>query len=428
MRLAILTLALVADSRGLSVSVTRGLVGCTPTPSLLLSRAPNVRRRSFVVRCGAEAAELLEAAESLKPARVLSTALTLRIMSTVLSTFGLFAACFGRLEGWGPVDAIYFTLTTAVSIGFGDLCPSSAVSRALAAALGCCGAGLLGGLTAGVLGEFIDRELEVEFGAAGEPTRRGAARRAPRWTLTLGGMVGLGTLGFRLCERFSWFDSVYLCASSRRESGPPCTKAPAPTRSSRLALPPHCALLTGPRPSCRRVRRRALGMLSTAGLGDVVPHSRAGRAFASAYALVGCVLFARVVGYVALRPLERARSAAQRAVLARYRAGLSAPLLQSLSSGPLVQRLNLSASDDCCTRAEFALLALVQQGKLSEDDLAECHAAFDALDADRTGTLTRADLMVLEQRRRAEGIPEAPLERQRSDEGDGEQEPPADGL
>ena len=38
---------------------------------------------------------------------------------------------------------------------------------------------------------------------------------------------------------------------------------------------------------------------------------------------------------------------------------------------------------------------LVQQGKISEEDLREVREAFDALDADGSGKLTRSDLEML---------------------------------
>ena len=44
---------------------------------------------------------------------------------------------------------------------------------------------------------------------------------------------------------------------------------------------------------------------------------------------------------------------------------------------------------------EYSLLLLVQQGKISEEDLREVREAFDALDADGSGKLTRSDLEML---------------------------------
>jgi voltage-gated potassium channel len=35
-----------------------------------------------------------------------------------------------HLEGWGPIDTVYFLTVTATTIGYGDLCPQTSVGRA----------------------------------------------------------------------------------------------------------------------------------------------------------------------------------------------------------------------------------------------------------------------------------------------------------
>lgn len=70
-----------------------------------------------------------------------------------------------------------------------------------------------------------------------------------------------------------------------------------------------------------------------------------------------------------------------------------------LSRGPLVKRLGLSRSDAYCSRDEYSLLLLVQQGKISEDDLREVREAFDSLDVDKSGILWSKDLELLRARK-----------------------------
>jgi len=141
------------------------------------------------------------------------------------------------------------------------------------------------------------------------------------------------------------------------------------------------------------------GTLSTAGLGDVVPTTSAAKLFLACYAPLAVCAFARAVGAVALRPLDRARRRAQRAVLERYRGRLTPRTFDEVCSGPLVQKLGLSDNDATCTRDQFTLLTLVMQGKVSELDLDECRAAFAALDATRSGRLTTEDLEAWQQAR-----------------------------
>ena len=61
-----------------------------------------------------------------------------------------------------------------------------------------------------------------------------------------------------------------------------------------------------------------------------------------------------------------------------------------------MKRLGLSQNDEFCTANEFALLLLIQQGKISEHDLTEVRAVFERLDVDKSGTLNRRDLELLE--------------------------------
>ena len=100
-----------------------------------------------------------------------------------------------------------------------------------------------------------------------------------------------------------------------------------------------------------------------------MPRTAASKLFLAAYAPLAVLLFARVVGALALLPLEAAKARAQRAVLSRYAEGLTAETLDEIARGPVVTRLELSADDSCCTRDEFTLLTLVLQGKVSEADL-----------------------------------------------------------
>ena len=49
------------------------------------------------------------------------------VMLTVLLAVGTFA--FSHLEAWGPVDAFYFSAITLTTIGYGDLFPTTTLSK-----------------------------------------------------------------------------------------------------------------------------------------------------------------------------------------------------------------------------------------------------------------------------------------------------------
>ena len=127
--------------------------------------------------------------------------------------------------------------------------------------------GLLGGLTSSTVGEWMDNK-DCSSGMA-KPLIR---RRALSTLRLVAALLAVGIVGFRLCEpSVAWFDAAY-CIS---------------------------------------------GTLTTTGLGDVVPLSRAGKAFFSAYALVGVTLTTRIIGQLAVLPLELARQKVQREVVER---------------------------------------------------------------------------------------------------------------
>lgn len=293
---------------------------------------------------------------------VVTSFFTYRVVGAIASATGVFTAAFVALERWHPADAFYFVVTTAATIGFGDMQPTRSISRFLVCLIGCGGVGVFGGLLGGLLGEWTRETPETVDETSSKPKQLLSALNlrwrwlSSTWTrvvLQTSVLLALGVLGLRVFERPappSWADAAYLI----------------------------------------------IGALTTAGLGDVVPVTRASKVFVGFYSIVGTLAFTRVVGAVALRPLEAARRAAQKAVLKRYGSKLTEESLEMLARGPLVKRLGLSADDSSCSRDEFTLLTLVEQGKISESDLAECRKAFDALDVTGEGRLDRDDLEALD--------------------------------
>ena len=71
--------------------------------------------------------------------------------------------------------------------------------------------------------------------------------------------------------------------------------------------------------------------------------------------------------------------------------------LKELASGPLIQRIHLSANRpdglNECTREMFALAMLVRLGKVTEDDILETFNAFSRLDVSREGVLNSRSII-----------------------------------
>jgi hypothetical protein len=212
---------------------------------------------------------------------------TSRVISTVACGLGLFTIAFAHLERWSLLDSFYFTASTATCIGFGDLRPVRPLSHVLTSLLSLFGAGALGGLVGAVLSEYYreQRVLEDETDAMDAGDAEGALEAARpaavlrrlvsprRWWVQSVLLLGAGIGGFKLVEpAVSWADASYCI----------------------------------------------LGTLTTAGIGDVVPSGERAKLFISLYSLVGTLAFARVIGKLALRPLDRARRLAQKRILDRY--------------------------------------------------------------------------------------------------------------
>ena len=70
----------------------------------------------------------------------------LSIILTIQVALGLLT---GFVEGWSVGDAVYFTFTTGLTIGYGDIVPRQALARTLAIGIGVSGL-FLTGLIAGI--------------------------------------------------------------------------------------------------------------------------------------------------------------------------------------------------------------------------------------------------------------------------------------
>jgi hypothetical protein len=61
------------------------------------------------------------------------------ILSALLGLIVGLGLLVGLLEGWSVQESIYFAFVSGLTIGYGDLAPTSLGTRALAIAIGVCG-------------------------------------------------------------------------------------------------------------------------------------------------------------------------------------------------------------------------------------------------------------------------------------------------
>ena len=61
------------------------------------------------------------------------------ILSVLLGLIVALGLVVGLLEGWSVQESIYFAFVSGLTIGYGDLAPTSLLTRVLAILIGVCG-------------------------------------------------------------------------------------------------------------------------------------------------------------------------------------------------------------------------------------------------------------------------------------------------
>lgn len=137
----------------------------------------------------------------------------------------------------------------------------------------------------------------------------------------------------------------------------------------------------------------AVVTISTVGYGSGHPTTDAGRAFTALFMLIGVSAMGKFVGDLAERPLRAHRRRLENKVINQYGASLDEGELWELAGSEQFKTLDLRRSDGAgVSRDAFCLMMLVRTERLEADELKRCQAAFDALDADGSGTLDMADV------------------------------------
>ncbi|EFJ16025.1 hypothetical protein SELMODRAFT_450196 [Selaginella moellendorffii] len=240
------------------------------------------------------------------------------------------------------VDALYFSIVTMCTIGYGDIAPVSSTTKLYCCVFVVIGMGFIDVLLSGMVAYILERQEELLMGAV-EGGRhqtarcvlvntRGRMRKRMKVVLALAVVIGcvtLGTLAVHKLEKLSWMDSFYL--------------------------------------SCISV--------TTVGYGDHAFESLAGRLFASMWLLISSLAVARAFLFLA-----EARIARRNRLIAKW------VLTREMTVGDLV-----AADIDnngFVSKSEFVVYKLKELGKISQDDIMEVCRQFNIMDRDNSGRIT----------------------------------------
>lgn len=237
-------------------------------------------------------------------------------------------------EGWHLLDALYFSVVIATTVGYGDITPINPLSKVFVSVYALLSVALIGGLLQTLVERIADAQSDIASSATnrlltsssdsglttGEndiilSTRRAAKAAKTRLKATVTLLLGACLSGALLYGKFlqaSYIDLLYfLCVS-----------------------------------------------MTTVGLGDIHPVTRIGKAYAAVWLVLTSLGFANILSqYANLRLKEKERD-----------------LAENMFSGSLGEKAfnEIDADNDgTLTEAEFLGYMMCKLGKASPDDVSD---------------------------------------------------------
>ncbi|XP_010243700.1 PREDICTED: two pore potassium channel c-like isoform X3 [Nelumbo nucifera] len=247
------------------------------------------------------------------------------------------------------VDALYFSVVTLCTTGYGDIVPDTTFTKLFTCAFILVGLGFIDILLHGLVTYMLDRQETVLLSAVDEnrfhtmfrtyiiDTEKGRMRIRMKVALALFvlfGCIAIGTIMVHVLEGLNWTDSIYLSVTS----------------------------------------------VTTVGYGDYAFKTVKGRCFAIVWLLVSTLAVARAFLYLTeLRIYKRNRKIAKWVLQKRMTLG-------DLMAADL-------DNDGSISKSEFVIYKLKEMGKIAEKDILQICNQFDRLDTGNCGKITLADLM-----------------------------------
>ncbi|KMT02449.1 hypothetical protein BVRB_9g203980 [Beta vulgaris subsp. vulgaris] len=244
------------------------------------------------------------------------------------------------------VDALYYTVVTLSTIGYGDITPASTFTKLFTCAFILVGFGFIDILLNGLVTYVLDSQEEVLLDETKLnklirdyviDKKKGRMRIRTKVCLALGVVIvflSIGTVTVHFLEKLNWVDSFYLSVTS----------------------------------------------VTTVGYGDHAFKTAAGRCFAIIWLLASTLAVAKAFLYLTEYRLEK-----------RNRRMAKDVLKKKLTLGDLMAAD--MDHDGCISKSEYVIFKLKEMGTITDNDVEEICKQFDALEYTYNRKITITDLM-----------------------------------
>lgn len=236
---------------------------------------------------------------------------------------------YTQVEEWSFVDALYFTITTLTTVGYGDVVPkddSGKLFTAFFILLGLCLIGSALGIVSGFLMDMAEKVVPDDGDDSNDWSPATIAALEGAGSLLF--FMALGSIFLCLHEDHSFIDSIY----------------------------------------------GSVATISTVGLGDISVKTERGRALAVPFILFSVIIVSNALSGIVGVFLEARRKNIEARLLAKR-------LTMS-------QLLTHAGDDGMLNMEEFVLLKLQSLGKFDQEDIASCKKTFQEFDLDGSGHIT----------------------------------------
>ncbi|XP_038896135.1 two-pore potassium channel 1 [Benincasa hispida] len=244
----------------------------------------------------------------------------------------------------GIVDAIYFTIVTMTTVGYGDLVPNSPSTKLLACAFVFTGMALIGLILSNAADYLVEKQETLLFKAfhmhqnshcdiSREIDTNKARNKCIVVFLILLLFIISGTAFLVSLEKLDFIDAFYCVCST----------------------------------------------ITTLGYGDQSFSTMWGRLFAIFWILISTITLAQFFLYIAELNTERRQKSLVKWILSKKVTDID---------------LEVADLDDdgVVGAAEFVIYKLKEMGKITEDDISPVLEEFENLDVDQSGTLSTSDI------------------------------------